>query len=127
MYRLEDSRTLVLEGWDGDQPTEHTRIPIERGLCGQAVREGRTVVVADVSAAPEYLACFLDTRSEIVVPIRAGGKIIGEIDVDGTARNAYDASDARFLEAVAEKLAPLLAAGGGVPSPPGPPGAPPPS
>ena len=103
VYRLEGT-TLVLDGWAGEQATEHTRIPIERGLCGRAARENQTVIVDDVRTSPEYLSCFLETRSEIVVPIRANGRVVGEIDIDGTAVGAYDASDQRFLEQVAAKL-----------------------
>jgi len=78
------------------------------------------VIVDDVSADPDYLACFLETRSEIVVPIRAGGLVVGEIDVDGNSVKAFDASDGRFLELVAGKVAPILAALGA----PGGPGSP---
>ncbi len=108
IYRREGA-VLVLDAWDGDQPTEHTRIPIDRGICGQAVREGRTVVVADVREAPDYLACFRETRSEIVVPIRIGSEIAGEIDIDGDSVGAYDATDRAFLERLAPKLAGPLA------------------
>jgi L-methionine (R)-S-oxide reductase len=111
---------LLLDGWDGDQPTEHLRIPISRGICGQAVREERTVIVGDVRSAPEYLQCFLDTRSEIVVPIRDGAAVIGEIDVDGRAVNAFDRSDDLFLREVADRLAPVVrqVASGAPPAPP---------
>jgi L-methionine (R)-S-oxide reductase len=107
VYRLEGS-TLVLDAWNGPAATEHVRIPVDRGICGQAVREGRTVIVDDVREAPEYLACFLDTRSEIVVPIRDGERIVGEIDIDGRDVRAYDASDRSFLERVAAKLGPSV-------------------
>jgi GAF domain-containing protein len=63
--------------------------------------------VADVNADPRYLACFATTRSEIVVPIFADGVVVGEIDIDGSDANAYDDTDARFLEEVAALLAPL--------------------
>jgi L-methionine (R)-S-oxide reductase len=117
VYRLEEG-TLVLEGWDGEQPTEHTRIPLGEGLCGKAARENRTVIVADVRDSPEYLQCFLDTRSEIVVPIRDGSTVLGEIDIDGGEVDAYDVSDDRFLSEVARKLlVPLRAQ----PAPTGPP------
>lgn len=109
VYRL-DGATLALEGWNGEAATEHTRIPIDRGICGRAAREGRTVIVDDVRTAPEYLSCFLETRSEIVVPIRSEGEVVGEIDIDGTSVGAYDESDRRFLERVAEKLTVPLAA-----------------
>lgn len=109
VYRLE-GRTLVLDGWDGERATEHVRIPIDQGLCGRAAREGVTVRVGDVSASPEYLSCFLDTRSELVVPVLDGTRVLGEIDVDGSALNAYDASDERFLEEVARRTVPALQA-----------------
>jgi L-methionine (R)-S-oxide reductase len=128
IYRL-DGDTLVLDAWDGEAPTEHVRIPLDRGICGRAAREGRTVIVDDVRASPEYLQCFLETRSEIVVPIRSEGRVVGEIDVDGVVIAAYDASDDRFLSEVARRLAPELAGGaaaslpiaGAGPSPPSPP------
>jgi GAF domain-containing protein len=82
IYRRE-GETLVLDAWDGPAPTEHTRIPVDRGVCGRAVREQRTVIVDDVRSAPDYLACFLETRAEIVVPIRDGSTVVGEIDIDG--------------------------------------------
>ncbi|MGP8076107.1 MAG: GAF domain-containing protein [Thermoplasmata archaeon] len=107
VYRLEGT-TLVLDAWEGPQATEHTRIPIERGICGQAAREGRTVIVEDVNADPNYLACFLETRAEIVVPIHHEGQVVGEIDIDGNAVKAFDASDRRFLESVAGKLGPVV-------------------
>jgi L-methionine (R)-S-oxide reductase len=108
VYRL-DGSTLVLDAWDGPSPTEHTRIPVGRGVCGRAAREGQTVIVKDVRAAPEYLACFLETRSEIVVPIHANGSVVGEIDIDGNEVGAFDQSDGAFLEAVARKLTDALA------------------
>jgi L-methionine (R)-S-oxide reductase len=100
---------LELAGWDGPTATEHVRIPVGQGLCGRAAREGRTVIVDDVRSAPEYLACFLETRSEIVVPIGTGAAVLGEIDIDGNEIGTFDGSDQLFLERVAEKLAPRLA------------------
>ena len=104
---LRDGETLRLAAWSGPQATEHVAIPVGQGICGKAARENRTVVVEDVRSAPEYLACFLDTRAEIVVPIRSGGQAVGEIDIDGNEVKAFDASDDRFLSAVAERVAAL--------------------
>jgi GAF domain-containing protein len=98
---------LVLGPWIGPEATEHTRIPIGTGICGAAAASGQTEIVADVNADPRYLACFATTRSEIVVPIFADGVVVGEIDIDGSDANAYDDTDARFLEEVAALLAPL--------------------
>ncbi len=107
IYRRE-GEMLVLDAWDGPSQTEHTRIPIDRGLCGRAVREGATVIVDDVRTSTEYLACFRETRAEIVVPIRQADAVVGEIDIDGNEVGAFDASDRRFLEAVAARLSDAL-------------------
>jgi GAF domain-containing protein len=95
---------LVLGPWSGPEETEHKKIPISEGVCGAAVREKQTIIVDDVQSDPRYLACFADTRSEIVVPIRAKGKIIGEIDIDGKEKAAFTAEDKQFLEALAEYI-----------------------
>lgn len=105
---LVDIETLHLAAWAGPQATEHVTISVGEGICGLAVREDRTVIVDDVRSSPDYLACFVETRSEIVVPIRAAGHVVGEIDIDGNEVRAYDASDDRFLTAVAQRLANLV-------------------
>src|SRR5688572_1438511 len=89
VYMIEGDDTLVLKGWDGPAPTEHVRIPIGQGICGLAAREARTIVVDDVNKDPRYLACFLNTRSEIVVPIFSSGKVVGEIDIDSDKPAAF--------------------------------------
>ncbi len=108
VYVLHGDR-LDLAAWDGPAATEHTSIPIGSGVCGRAAREGRTVLVDDVRAAPEYLACFLETRAEIVVPIRTPEAVLGEIDIDGNEVAAFDGSDQAFLERVAERLTEYVA------------------
>jgi GAF domain-containing protein len=102
-----DGTELVLGPWVGPEPTEHTRIPIGTGICGAAAASGTTEIVPDVNADPRYLACFASTQSEIVVPIFDGSEVVGEIDVDGSDRDAFDETDARFLEEIAALLAPL--------------------
>ena len=102
-----DGTDLVLGPWVGPEATEHTRIPIGTGVCGAAAASGRTEIVGDVSADPRYLACFASTKSEIVVPIFHEGEVVGEIDIDGSDLDAFDETDARFLEEVAALLAPL--------------------
>ena len=95
---------LVLRTYRG-RPTEHTRIPVDVGICGRAAREKHTVIVDDVRADPSYLACSIETRSEIVVPIMKDGRVLGEIDIDGDDPAAYGPSDQRFLEEVARLIA----------------------
>ncbi len=96
---------LVLGPFVG-APTEHVRIPVGRGVCGTAVAEGRNQVVKDVRELSNYLACSLETRSEIVVLIRDGeGKILGQIDVDGRRVGAFDETDEALLEKAARRIA----------------------
>jgi GAF domain-containing protein len=102
-----DGSDLVLGPWSGPEATEHARIPIGSGICGAAAASGQTEIVPDVEADPRYLACFASTRSEIVVPIFDGRDVIGEIDIDGSDLDAFDETDARFLEEVAALVAPL--------------------
>ena len=103
-------RDLVLGPWRGPQATEHTRIPIGQGICGAAAATGRTERVDDVTTDPRYLACFPSTRSELVVPIVADRRVVGEIDVDSDEPGAFTEEDERFLEAVAGLLAPHVQA-----------------
>jgi len=78
--------------------TPHTRIPLNQGICGAAVTTGRTVVVDDVNSDPRYLACSIDTKSEIVVPIRVKGEVVGELDIDSHAPAAFTADDRQLVE-----------------------------
>ena len=98
---------LVLGPYRG-RPTEHTRIPIGAGICGRAARVKETVVVDDVNADTEYIACSLQTRREIVVPIMRGDQVLGEIDIDSDGPAAFAAHDRKFLEEVARLLAPIF-------------------
>jgi GAF domain-containing protein len=108
IYLLEGNE-LVLGPFLG-KPSPHTRIPLGRGICGAAATEQATIVVDDVHADPRYLACSLETKSEIVVPIMHGGQVLGEIDIDSDRPAAFGAADRARIEAVAALLAPRLAA-----------------
>jgi L-methionine (R)-S-oxide reductase len=92
-----DPEMLVLGPFRG-APTEHVRIPVHEGICGAAVAQNDTVIVDDVYADPRYLACSLETKSEIVVPIRANGTVVGEIDIDSHDLAAFSSDDREFLE-----------------------------
>jgi L-methionine (R)-S-oxide reductase len=92
-----DPEILVLGPFRG-APTEHVRIPVNQGICGAAVAQNDTVIVDDVASDPRYLACSLETRSEIVVPIRVHGAVIGEIDIDSHDLAAFSPADRQFLE-----------------------------
>jgi L-methionine (R)-S-oxide reductase len=115
IYLLEGEE-LVLGPYLG-KPSPHTRIPLGRGICGAAATERATIVVDDVNSDPRYLACSIETRSEIVVPIivaegsgEDSGRVLGELDIDSDQPAAFGASDRELLEAVAAALAPRLRA-----------------
>jgi GAF domain-containing protein len=98
---------LVLGPFVG-RPSPHTRIPLGRGICGAAASEKTTIIVDDVNADPRYLACSLDTKSEIVVPILLDGEVLGELDIDSDRKAAFGTADQALLEGVAMLLAPRL-------------------
>lgn len=102
-FYLLDGNELALGPYVG-KPSPHTRIKLDSGICGAAVREEQTIIVPDVNADSRYLECSLETKSEIVVPIRKGEKIVGEIDIDSDELNAFDEQDQSFLETVSEIL-----------------------
>jgi L-methionine (R)-S-oxide reductase len=79
---------LVLGAFEGAM-TPHTRIPLNQGICGAAASSGQTVVVDDVGKDPRYLACSLETKSEIVVPIFVKGSVVGELDIDSHFSAAF--------------------------------------
>jgi len=78
--------------------TPHTRIPLNQGICGAAASRGETVVVDDVASDPRYLACSLETKSEIVVPIFVRGKVVGELDIDSHVPVAFGGEDRQLCE-----------------------------
>jgi L-methionine (R)-S-oxide reductase len=97
MLDSNDANTLVLGPFHGTS-TNHVRIPVSEGICGAAVAQGETVIVDDVSADPRYLSCSIETKSEIVVPIRVRDEIVGEIDIDSHDLRAFGPDDRTFLE-----------------------------
>ena len=104
---LLDGNELCLGPFVG-KPSPHTRIPLGRGICGAAAAEKATIIVDDVNADPRYLACSIETKSEIVVPIMLDGDVLGELDIDSDRRAAFGEADRELLERVAALLAPKL-------------------
>jgi L-methionine (R)-S-oxide reductase len=104
---LVDGNELVLGPFVG-KPSPHTRIPLGRGICGAAAAEKATIIVDDVNADSRYLACSIETQSEIVVPIMHDGRVLGELDIDSDKKGAFAGDDRALLEQVAAILAPRL-------------------
>lgn len=104
IYMVEGD-VLRLWNWDGPAPTQHTEIPLNQGVCGWAASTGEIANVPDVSRDPRYLQCFLNTRSEFVVPIAGEGRVFGEIDIDSDQLDAFGPEDEAFLTQVCGLLA----------------------
>jgi len=105
-YMLHDD-DLVLEAFSGRE-TEHTRIAVGTGVCGTAVATGKDQNVPDVTAVGNYLACNLETRSELVVLIRRGATILGQLDVDSDVPAGFGEEHHVAVKQVADALAVLL-------------------
>jgi len=103
IYWLEGDE-LVLGPYLG-KPSPHVRIPLHRGICGAAASQQQTIIVDDVNSDPRYLACSIETKSEIVVPIMRGPTVLGEIDIDSDQPAAFSDADRTLLETVAQALA----------------------
>src|SRR3984885_7696828 len=88
---------LVLGAFEGAM-TPHPRIPLNQGICGAAASSGLTVVVDDVNQDPRYLACSLETKSEIVVPVFVRGKVVGELDIDSHDAAAFTAEHQELVQ-----------------------------
>lgn len=108
VYLLRDDE-LWLHNYVGE-PTEHAKIPVGTGVCGRAVAERTNLNVPDVSEEENYLACSPDVQSELVILIRAGDDIFGQIDIDSETKAAFTEEDEIALIGVADKLAEQLAA-----------------
>ena len=105
-YMLHDGE-LVLEAHAG-RDTEHVRIPVGAGVCGTAVAEKADQNVPDVTAIGNYLACNAFTKSELVVLIRRGDHILGQIDIDSDVRDGFGEREHAAVRTVADALAVLL-------------------
>ena len=100
-YLLEDD-VLVLGPFQGRPAC--IEIPVGRGVCGTAVAEGRTQLVRDVHQFPGHIACDSASNSEIVVPIRTGGKIVGVLDIDSPQIGRFTEEDRLGLEGFVRTL-----------------------
>jgi GAF domain-containing protein len=100
-YMIEEKageETMLVLGPFRGSMTPHTRIRMNQGICGAAASTGQTVVVDDVNNDSRYLACSLETKSEIVVPVFVHGKVVGELDIDSHFPAAFGGDDRQLCE-----------------------------
>jgi GAF domain-containing protein len=94
-----EKKRLHLKAFSGN-PVEHQEIPFGKGICGQVAETHQNFVVPDVNAQANYLACNIDVKSEIVIPLFLEGKNIGQIDIDSNKINPFTSKDEKLLEAI---------------------------
>ena len=103
-FYILNENALKLRAYVG-KPTDHTRIAIGKGVCGQVAETKKTIIVQDVSQEDNYIACSIDVQSEIVVPVLKDGEFVAELDIDSHSPAPFSADDQLFLEKVCEILA----------------------
>jgi L-methionine (R)-S-oxide reductase len=108
MIEKEPDRDMLVLGAFKGTMTPHTRIPLNQGICGAAASSGKTIVIDDVNSDARYLACSLETKSEIVVPIFVKGKVVGELDIDSHFLAAFQDEDRKLCEHAAEIVGKFL-------------------
>lgn len=103
----ENPNELILGPFEG-APTEHTRIPFGRGVCGQVAKDKKSRIVQDIAQEENYISCSIKVKSEIVVPIFKKDKFLGEIDIDSHKKAPFTKEDTVFLENIAQKISELF-------------------
>jgi len=103
-YLLDAQESMLKLGSYSGTPTEHTLIPVGKGVCGQVAENKTLKVVQDVNLEGNYIACSLNVQSEIVVPILKDGKFVAEIDIDSHSSAPFTKEDEKFLTSVCQKL-----------------------
>lgn len=99
---------LIVGPYLGD-PTPHEKIPLDKGICGAAIDQNKSLNIPDVNADSRYLSCSIVTKSELVVPIRnKDGEAIAEIDIDSTQLNAFGLGLQKEVETQAKHIESIL-------------------
>ncbi|MDA0950413.1 MAG: GAF domain-containing protein, partial [Bacteroidetes bacterium] len=99
--------TLHLRAFSGE-PTDHTQIPFGKGICGQVAESNQNFIVSDVKAQDNYIACSLNVKSEIVIPLFKNGQNIGQIDIDSHTIDPFTQEDVDILEYVNALVAEIV-------------------
>ena len=105
-FYIKQGDELLLGPFQGDVAC--TRIPLSKGVCGAAAREGKTLIVPNVNEFPGHIACSSLSKSEIVTPIIKDNEVKGVIDIDAPIFNRFSKDDQKLLEEIAKILAPLF-------------------
>ena len=96
-YFHDNNNHLILKSYYGLK-TEHTKIPIGKGICGQTAESNKHTIVDDVKKEDNYISCNINVKSEIVVPLFVNNKNIGQIDIDSNTPSRFTLQDLEFLK-----------------------------
>ncbi len=107
-YLLDEQKSNLILGPYCGKRTEHTIIPVGKGVCGQVAESRQLKIVQDVSKEGNYIACSIDVQSEIVVPINKDNQFVAEIDIDSHSPSPFTSDDEEFLTLVCQKLSILF-------------------
>jgi L-methionine (R)-S-oxide reductase len=107
-YILDKEKNELVLGPYSGKPTEHTNIPVGKGVCGQVAESKSTKIVQDVSQESNYISCSIDVQSEIVVPVLKDGLFVAEIDIDSHSPAPFSNADDEFLSAICDKISQLF-------------------
>jgi len=103
-YLMNESRDGLILGPYTGSSTEHTFIPMGKGICGQVAQRKETMIVQDVSQVENYLSCSINVQSEIVVPILKNGDFVAELDIDSHSPAPFSENDKQLLEAICAEI-----------------------
>ena len=106
-FKNGNKEELKLKAFAGE-PTDHEIIPFGKGICGQVAVSNQNFVVPDVKAQDNYIACSINVKAEIVIPLFVNGENVGQIDIDSHTADPFTAEDEEFLVWVNEKVAEIL-------------------
>ncbi len=106
-FRNGEKEELLLGPYAG-APTDHTIIPFGKGICGQVALSNKNFVVPDVKAQDNYIACSINVKAEIVVPLFVDGENIGQIDIDSNTPDPFTEADEDFLEFITKAVSQIL-------------------
>jgi len=104
-YALDKPNAMLRLGPYSGLPTEHTEIPVGKGVCGQVALSLKSKIVQDVRKEENYISCSIDVKSEIVIPIIKNGEFVAEIDIDSNTPSPFTADDQEFLVRLCHALA----------------------
>ena len=106
-FKNGDKHELKLGPYVGE-PTNHKIIPFGKGICGQVAVTNQNFVVPDVSVEDNYIACGINVKAEMVIPIFVNGENVGQIDIDSNTVNPFTKDDERFLEYVCKAVSKII-------------------